>query len=273
MNGWTVGLLLVILLWTLVLLAFARPLRARWREPVFRHPALVVESDDWGAGPFAQSEALTRIAAVLQSFRDSTGRSPVMTLGIVFEVPDAERLAREELTSYRGRGLDDACFEQLRRVIQSGVVAGVFAPQLHGQCHYWPQALMTAAQSDAGVRAWLTGAPLPETEDLPAHLQITLDRGIAAAFARPRRGADCGGGRGGGGELPKTVRRVAGGRCADDIYLERRCRARLEKRRSRSRHHAWPARDESRRCGRARRGRSADAHRRFFRRRTMLSGP
>ena len=38
MNGWVVGPLLVLLLWVLVLSAFARPLRARWREPVFRHP-------------------------------------------------------------------------------------------------------------------------------------------------------------------------------------------------------------------------------------------
>jgi len=42
---------------------------------------------------------------------------------------------------------------------------------LHGQCHYWPPALMTAAQRDAGVRAWLTGTPFSSTEDLPAHLQ------------------------------------------------------------------------------------------------------
>ena len=171
MNGWTTVALLIIMLWALVLLAFARPLRARWREPVFRYPALVVESDDWGAGPLAQTEALRGIASVLQSFRDSTGRFAVMTLGIVFEVPDTERLAREGMTSYRGRGLDDACFEPLWRVIQSGVASGVFAPQLHGQCHYWPQALMTAAQSDDRVRAWLTGVPLAPTEDLPAHLQ------------------------------------------------------------------------------------------------------
>jgi hypothetical protein len=165
----------------LVLLAFARPLRARWRDRCsgIRHWSW---SDDWGAGPLAQTEALTRIAAVLQSFRDSAGRPPVMTLGIVFEVPDVERLAREGLTSYRGRGLDDACFEPLRSVIRSGVAAGVFAPQLHGQCHYWPQALMTAARSDAGVRAWPTGFMAP-TEDLRRTCNHA-GSGIAAALAR-----------------------------------------------------------------------------------------
>ena len=80
---------------------------------------------------------------------------------------------------------------------------------------------LDCSASDAGVRAWLTGAPLPDGRS-PGAPAITLDRGIAAAFARARRGTDCDGGRGGGGELPKTVRLVAGGRCADDIRLERR---------------------------------------------------
>jgi len=163
--------LLVVALWALVLLAFARPLRARWREPVFRHPLLVIESDDWGAGPLAQTEALGKIAAVLQSFRDGTGRHPVMTLGMVLEVPDSERMAQEELKAYRARGLDDDCFGELRRVIQAGVASGVFTLQLHGQCHYWPQVLMAAAQRDDSVRNWLTGSRMPQTENLPAHLQ------------------------------------------------------------------------------------------------------
>ena len=171
MNGWAAGALLVIMLWAFVLLAFVRPLRARWREPVFRHPLLVVESDDWGAGPLAQTEALIKIASVLQGFRDSTGRSPVMTLGIVFEVPDSARMAEEGLKDYRAHGLEEARFTELRAVVQSGVASGVFVPQLHGQCHYWPEALMVAAQSDAGVRAWLTASPLAPTEELPAHLQ------------------------------------------------------------------------------------------------------
>ncbi len=163
--------LLVLALWALVLLAFARPLRARWREPFFRYPLLVIESDDWGAGPLAQAEALRRIAAVLERFRDRTGRHPVMTLGMVLEVPDTERMAREEASVYRAFGLDEACFDELRRVIRSGVESGVFVPQLHGQCHYWPPALMAAAQRDDRVRDWLTGSRLSLTENLPAHLQ------------------------------------------------------------------------------------------------------
>jgi len=171
MNWLLGGALLIMALWCGVLLAFARSLRARWREPVFRHPILVFESDDWGAGPLAQTEALRRIAGVLQAFRDSTGRHPVMTLGMVFEVPDTERMAHEGLEIYHARSLEEDCFSELRRVIQTGMASGVFAPQLHGQCHYWPQALLSAAKDDARVRAWLTGPGLPQTESLPSPLQ------------------------------------------------------------------------------------------------------
>jgi hypothetical protein len=171
MGGVISAALFVVALWSLVLLAFARPLRARWREPAFRYPLLVIESDDWGAGPLQQAEALRRIAEVLEAFRDGAGRHPVLTLGMVFEVPDCERMAREGLTTYHACGLEDACFDELRRTIRAGVESGVFVPQLHGQCHYWPQALMAAAHNDIGVRDWLTGSRWPETERLPAHLQ------------------------------------------------------------------------------------------------------
>ena len=171
MNWWVAGALGVIALWVIVLLAFFRPLRARWREPVFRHPMLVVESDDWGAGPLEQAELLDKIASVLQRFRDRKGRSPVMTLGIVFEVPDTLRMAREGAKQYYAHGLNEACFAPLRAAIQSGIAARVFVPQLHGQAHYWPESLLAAASDDSAVRAWLTTSPSAPTEALPAHLQ------------------------------------------------------------------------------------------------------
>ena len=84
---------LVLLLWAAVLLAFAGPLVARWREPVLRQPVLIIESDDWGAGPLAQADALNRLSALLQRVRDGSGRPAVMTLGVVLEVPDGPRIA------------------------------------------------------------------------------------------------------------------------------------------------------------------------------------
>ena len=171
MNGWVVGPLLVLLLWVLVLSAFARPLRARWREPVFRHPLLVIESDDWGAGPLDQARMLEAIASTLQSFRDRAGRAPVMTLGIVLEAPDPERMKHASLAGYYGRGLDDAKYAPLRSAIEAGVAAGVFAPQLHGQAHYWPAALLAAAGSDTSIQAWVEASSQTLSEDLPPRLQ------------------------------------------------------------------------------------------------------
>ena len=34
-----------------ILLWYRRKLVARWRELVLEHPVLIIESDDWGAGP------------------------------------------------------------------------------------------------------------------------------------------------------------------------------------------------------------------------------
>jgi len=161
----------ILLLWTAVLLAFAGPLAARWREPMLRSPVLVIESDDWGAGPLAQAAALTRLSDMLQRIRDPGGRPALMTLGIVLEVPDGARIAAASCTEYHALPLADPRFDAMRAAIQSGILAGVFAPQLHGQCHYWPPALLAAAQDNPVVRDWLTASEPAATEDLPSTLQ------------------------------------------------------------------------------------------------------
>lgn len=164
-------LAMVLLLWAGVLLAFAGPLSARWREPVLRQPVLIIESDDWGAGPVAQADALTRLSALLQRKRDRTGRPLVMTLGVVLEVPDGVRIAASDGREYHALTLADERFRAVRAAMLAGIEAGVFAPQLHGQCHYWPAALLAAAQKDAAVRDWLVAPEPAATESLPAPLQ------------------------------------------------------------------------------------------------------
>ncbi|MBT9591233.1 MAG: hypothetical protein IV089_10050 [Thiobacillus sp.] len=161
----------ILMLWAAVLLAFAGPLSARWREPVLRHPVLIIESDDWGAGPLVQADALSRLSALLQRVRDRSGRPAVMTLGVVLEVPDGARVAATGGSAYHALPLADARFDAIRAAMQAGIDAGVFAPQLHGQCHYWPPAVMEAAKSDASVRDWLTASDPAATEDLPSPLQ------------------------------------------------------------------------------------------------------
>jgi len=171
MTLWALAIALVLLLWAGVLLAFAGPLVARWREPVLTCPVLIIESDDWGAGPLAQTDALTHLSTLLQRVRDRSGRSAVMTLGVVLEVPDGARIAATGCTEYHALTLADARFDGVRAAMQDGIRAGVFALQLHGQCHYWPSALLAAAQDDAAVRDWLTASDPAATEALPSHLQ------------------------------------------------------------------------------------------------------
>ena len=165
------ALAMLLLLWVGVLLAFAGPLAARWHEPVLRHPVLIIESDDWGAGPLTQADALTRLSALLQQVCDRNRHPAVMTLGVVLEVPDGPRIAATGCKEYHALPLADARFDAVRMAMQDGIRAGVFAPQLHGQCHYWPPALLVAAQNDESIRDWLTAPDPAATEALPSPLQ------------------------------------------------------------------------------------------------------
>jgi hypothetical protein len=148
-------------------------LTSLWREPVLRYPVLVIESDDWGAGPLIQADALQRLLDLLLRFRDHVGAYPKMALGVVLAVADTEamRNGAEADFGYRRILLKEEVFVRVREVMQAGEAAGVFTLQLHGQEHYWPQALMEGAETSTKVRTWLTGAPFPVTEALPSHLQ------------------------------------------------------------------------------------------------------
>ena len=161
----------VLCLWGGVLAVFAWPLFARWREPVMRHPYLVLESDDWGAGPQEQAPVLKRLVTLLADIRDATGHPARMTLGVVLEVPDGVRIASKGVTRYFGLPLSDERFADIRTGMAEGEAAGVFVPQLHGQCHYWPDALLAAARDNNQVRDWLAAAGVARTEALPSPLQ------------------------------------------------------------------------------------------------------
>jgi len=167
-------LLKVLLLWflvsgTLVFIYSRRDLTALWREPMLRRPVLVIESDDWGAGPANQSGVLDEILRLLAGFSDRNGRPPVMTLGIILATADGSKF---RLTGkYQRKSILDTSYRPLLEVINKGVEAGVFSVQLHGLEHYWPSALMAASGSNKAVKAWLNSAPLAASEDLPSPLQ------------------------------------------------------------------------------------------------------
>ena len=152
--------------WCLVVAAILVPHRraliALWREPVLRHPMLIVESDDWGAGPAEQAAALDAIVERLARHRDAEGRAPVLTVALILALPEANQAERL-------RRLGASEFAPVLNALRNGVAHGVLAPQLHGLTHFWPPALAAAARTRPEVAAWLKAPEL--TEHLPSPLQ------------------------------------------------------------------------------------------------------
>lgn len=173
----------VMLLWLGVLLIYGRRLLVLWRDPVLSRPVLVIESDDWGAGPLAQAEALRSVAGVLARHADATGRPPCMSLAIVLAVPDAPRMGRGE--GFQRIELDAPLFRYVLDELRAGVSQRVLALQLHGHEHFRPSTLMASA--DPAVREWLASDALPPTEGLPSHLQSRwVDAGVLPSRALER---------------------------------------------------------------------------------------
>jgi len=152
-------------------IAYRRVIRAAWSEPVLRAPVLILESDDWGYGPVEQAQALRRIADVLGRFRDDAGRHPMMTLGVVLAGPDTTAMRSSGLERYCRLSVADEALASVREAMLDGAERGVFALQLHGREHYWPDCLMRAAAERPEVRAWLASAGMPRTEELPSEIQ------------------------------------------------------------------------------------------------------
>jgi len=157
--------------WVAICLAYAKLLCAVWREPIFKTPLLVLESDDWGAGPVEQAVALERLIDLLTDCRDETGRPALMTLGIVLQTADRDAMQADNAAGYVALGLDEPSQAPVLDAIRRGVAAGVFAPQLHGLAHYWEHSLFATRADMPAVRSWLEAPGLGWTEDLPSALQ------------------------------------------------------------------------------------------------------
>lgn len=150
-----------------IVAVYRRELVALWKEPVFRHPIVIIESDDWGAGPLNQADALNRLTDILKRFADDEGRHPVMTIAVVLAVADGS--SQKAGGAYQRIDLRDPLFTQVRQALEQGTQSGVFSLQLHGLEHYWPATLMSS--TDSNVRNWLCQEGPSATEALPAHLQ------------------------------------------------------------------------------------------------------
>lgn len=172
MQTWLGGISIAWLLVQIVLLfVYRHALAGYWREPVLRYPVLVFESDDWGAGPLEQAQALDALRQILKSYRDQSGRYPVMTLGLILSIADTQAMRTAKQSAYIRLALDNACFEPVLAALRAGINEGVFAPQLHGLEHYWPPAVMAAAREDVQVAEWLKQNGIGLSEDLPSRLQ------------------------------------------------------------------------------------------------------
>ena len=168
-----IGLVIAIIgvAWVGLCLAFGPSLYRRWREPVLRRPVFILESDDWGAGPVEQAVVLEKLHALLLRFQDSTGRHPAMTIGLILAIADTDRIRGSAGKFYHSTDLASPRFADVREQLLTGEKDGVFALQLHGKEHYWPDSVLRAASSNAEVQGWLTGEGIPQTESLPSHLQ------------------------------------------------------------------------------------------------------
>lgn|SRR5574337_19162 len=169
----TVALLLVAWLLTavgLLVVMHIRTLGAFWREPVLVCPVVIFESDDWGTGPPADACMLGRIAAHLASVCDTTGRSAVMTLGVVSGRPHGSAILASGFSGYSRRTLDESAFAPIVAIMREGCDAGVFTLQWHGLEHFWPDSLVARARRDQQLQRWLTD-PEPRSETLSSALQ------------------------------------------------------------------------------------------------------
>ena len=168
------SLLLFVTLWIIASLAsflicVGQEIAAVFREPVLKRPILIIESDDWGAGPAEQADTLKEITRRLTVLADCDGHHPVMTLGMVLAIADGNRI--KATGDYHRRILSRSENKELLEAISYGVESGIFAVQLHGLEHYWPAALIAASFEDGTVSDWLARTPETSTEDLPFPLQ------------------------------------------------------------------------------------------------------
>ncbi len=136
--------------------------------PALGHPVLIIESDDWGPAPEAHARALDAIRACLRKFSDSTGRHPVMTIGIVLSIPDIEKITAG--STYAARLLCEPDFRPIVQALSAGAREGVFHLQLHGMAHYWPHNLVAELHRNHAVLTLLEREPW-HTEKLPSWLQ------------------------------------------------------------------------------------------------------
>ncbi|MDA9981289.1 hypothetical protein N9H39_00820 [Gammaproteobacteria bacterium] len=174
-----------------------------WHEPYVAGLALVIESDDWGPGESFHTERLDGLSGLLGRYSDSTGRTAMLTAGMVLAAPDTRAIREKGYSSYVRRYLDRG-FELLLEAFRRAMQAGTLVPQLHGLEHYYGEGLirLAAANDERVLKAfrhdewsdwesldsplqghYVDGTRLPTTP-LPRHEQQETVNAAAMAFQR-----------------------------------------------------------------------------------------
>lgn len=161
----------VFVAWFIAIRRYRPILICHWHEPVLKYPVVIIESDDWGPGTDKQVIRLQEISTMLSRYQDTTGRHPVITIGVVLGVPDVAAIHQGGSAHYQRVTLADSRYSGLLAVLQDSVCQDVLALQLHGMEHFWPSAFMRLAQQDSEVRRWLEQGDEAETETLPPSVQ------------------------------------------------------------------------------------------------------
>ena len=157
--------------WAILLWYYRALLLALWREPMLRHPVLIIESDDWGPGPKGHGQQLYRIAKILERYHDQRGNPAVMTLGVALALPDVKRMALDDYRQYYRQLLSPVLCPAICEVMRRGTASGVFAVHMQGLERYWPSTLLWAIKANEQVKGWLLSDEFPRTEELPPYLQ------------------------------------------------------------------------------------------------------
>ena len=125
----------------LLLAIYRREIGRLWREPVFRHPVLLVESDDWGPGPVEDAEVsafakrafekqgmkILTSATVSNLKKSATNVTATITVG-----GKSEQITVDRVISAVG-----IVGGWLVGVVMIGVDAGSFWSQMQGGVEWW----------------------------------------------------------------------------------------------------------------------------------------
>ncbi|MBF0622753.1 MAG: hypothetical protein HQL54_12580 [Magnetococcales bacterium] len=157
-------------IWTgLGLLFFFKAIRANWREPVFHHPILIFESDDWGPGPTEHADALNKLSKTLSGYHDKSGQHPCFTLALQLTAPDPKQPLTTSGNQLNRIDLSHPDQAPVLSAINAGVADKTFSLHLHGLEHFRAETLLEHANQKEGIFHWLTSRA--ETESLPPMLQ------------------------------------------------------------------------------------------------------